>query len=118
LDLTGFIAVLPPEAAKWLVIIPSGAAAIVHLVEAVGKSLDQLEGLKILIVGCALTFLLPSCITVTHPDGTQTSEFDGRFIPIIRDLIRDDDDDDTLPPIEPGPGPLPPVLGDPPRIIP
>jgi hypothetical protein len=35
LDVNGFIAVLPPEAAKWLVIIPSGAAVVVHIVEAI-----------------------------------------------------------------------------------
>lgn len=41
LDLTGFTSFLPPEAAKWLVIIPSGAAAVVHLIEAIQLELAK-----------------------------------------------------------------------------
>lgn len=43
LDVTGFVSVLPPEVAKWLVILPSGAAVIVHIVEGILESIKQLE---------------------------------------------------------------------------
>jgi hypothetical protein len=43
LDLTGFIDVLPPEAAKLLVIIPSSAAFVVHTAELFLTLLDKLK---------------------------------------------------------------------------
>lgn len=43
LDLTGIIPVMPASVAKWLVIIPSGAAVIVHLAEALKLQLDKIE---------------------------------------------------------------------------
>jgi hypothetical protein len=71
LDVTGFIAVLPPHIAKWLVILPSGAAVIVHLVEAGIKSLESLERLPLWLLGLLTCLTLPSCITTTTigPDG-------------------------------------------------
>ncbi|MGC4017506.1 MAG: hypothetical protein QM755_23775 [Luteolibacter sp.] len=39
LDMTGFTAVLPPDVAKWLVIVPSASAAIVHFINAIVGSL-------------------------------------------------------------------------------
>lgn len=69
LDLTGFVTVLPPELAKWLVIIPSAAAAVVHIVQSVKLELEKVEeGTKsdripmfgVLAILAALLFL-PSC---------------------------------------------------------
>lgn len=43
LDVGGLISVMPPDLAKWLVIIPSAAAVIVHVVEAAKLQLSKIE---------------------------------------------------------------------------
>ena len=66
LDLTGFVTVLPPEMAKWLVIIPSAAAAIVHLTQAVKLQLDKIgedidKMIPLFCIAMFAVFFLPSC---------------------------------------------------------
>lgn len=39
LDVTGFTAVLPPNLARWLVIVPSACAVLVHFIAAIIASL-------------------------------------------------------------------------------
>jgi hypothetical protein len=84
LDLTGFVAVLPPEMAKWLVIVPSGAAAIVHIAQTVKLELAKLEenskdgfsdkmpAFGLLAVLAAVMFL-PSCADTGYPLTGQIS---------------------------------------------
>lgn len=66
LDVTGIIALLPPDVAKWGVIIPSAAAAVVHLLESVGKSIDGNEA-KLILLAFAASCLLPSCQITFDP---------------------------------------------------
>lgn len=39
LDVSGFVSLLPASLATWLVIVPSAAAAIVHIAEAIDRTL-------------------------------------------------------------------------------
>lgn len=39
LDVTGFTAVLPPNLARWLVIVPSACAVLAHFIAAIIASL-------------------------------------------------------------------------------
>lgn len=77
MDLTGFIAVLPPEFATFLVIVPSLAAAIVHFVGAVRNAAEDaknLPGPPVLVAMLAVTaaLALPACglanLSVTAED--------------------------------------------------
>lgn len=43
LDLTGVLQLLPPDVAKWGVVIPSAAAVIAHFITAIKAQLDLLE---------------------------------------------------------------------------
>lgn len=105
LDLTGFVTVLPPEMAKWLVIIPSAAAAIVHIVQAVklqlekiGEDIDKL--IPLFCIGMFSVVFLPSCVTSTAPDGTETKRVDQEavnpWLLLARDLFVNPD-----PPVAP-----------------
>lgn len=78
LDLTGFVTVLPPEMAKWLVIIPSAAAAIVHVAQAMKLQLKKIEEDidKLIPVFCMClfaVFFLPSCAGSGYPLTGQIS---------------------------------------------
>ena len=66
LDVTGIVALLPPEVAKWGVIIPSAAAAVVHLLESLGKSIDG-NAVKLIVLAFAASCLLPSCQITLDP---------------------------------------------------
>jgi hypothetical protein len=48
LDVTGFVSVLPPDLAAWLVIAPSAAAAILHAAEALQANLRYQEEKEIM----------------------------------------------------------------------
>lgn len=84
LDLTGFVTVLPPDLAKWLVIVPSGAAAIVHIAQTVKLELEKIDHLAdddddypvnafgILAILSAL-MILPSCADSGYPVTGQIS---------------------------------------------
>lgn len=67
LDITGIVAVLPPEVAKWGVVLPSAAAAVVHLLESLGKSLDGGSGSALLLVGALALTACPSCTITFEP---------------------------------------------------
>lgn len=81
LDLTGIIAVMPAEWAKVLVVVPSAAAVIAHVVQALRKAIEA-EDAKFqchpvaVILAVLLVLLCPSCTvvttTTTAPDGTVT----------------------------------------------
>lgn len=78
LDLTGFLNLLPPQAAKWLVILPSAAATLLHLIDTLRKTtITPAATTKIVPIIALLPLLtLTSCITTTTPDGTRTTRLD------------------------------------------
>jgi hypothetical protein len=72
LDLTGIIAVMPPEVAKVLVIVPSAAAVVVHAVAAFNKALDSNGKTQChpLVWALALVVALASCSCTLAVDPT------------------------------------------------
>lgn len=101
LDLTGIVSVLPPDAARALVVIPSAAAVVVHLIAAITLQLEKFKAdidkiipAALIMLGVSLMALsTPSCISATLPDGTQTKRFDPEaanpFLLLARELFVD-----------------------------
>jgi hypothetical protein len=99
LDLTGITSLLPPDAARALVIIPSAAAVIAHLVSAIGlqfekakADIDKIVPAALIMLGISLMALsMPACVTTTSPDGTEMKRMDGEawnpFLTLARDLF-------------------------------
>lgn len=71
LDLTGIIAVMPPEVAKVLVVVPSAAAVVVHLVGAFNRALDGNDEVKChplaMVAALMLIFMSASCTVALDP---------------------------------------------------
>lgn len=83
LDVQGLVAIFPPEYRGWLIAIPTGAAVIVHVLEAfpklldaIIKALDPFEDFHLLIGLLALTMLLPACTIIRHADGSWSASPD------------------------------------------
>jgi hypothetical protein len=87
LDLTGIIALMPQEVAKWVVIVPSAAAAVVHFAQSLRENLDK-YGLAIAI---SAALFLPSCaglsFTVSSPWGDASSQDGGPLSITPRPII-------------------------------
>lgn len=101
LDVTGIVALLPPEVAKWGVIIPSAAAAVVHFLESLGKSIDGHEA-KLILLAFAASCLLPSCqITFDPTAGRFGVATDPEAVIRLTERItrKANDELDALPPI-------------------
>jgi hypothetical protein len=81
LDVSGFIALMPPDLAKVLVIVPSAAAVVVHLIEGFRKNLPADPVAKddepptgplrchslAVILAVLLAFLASSCTIAVDP---------------------------------------------------
>jgi hypothetical protein len=87
LALACLTALLPPEVAKWLVVIPSAAAVVVHLAQGIRADLDKLG----LLVVVSATLLLPGCagwsIDIRSPYGDASSVDGGPLSISPRPLI-------------------------------
>lgn len=104
LDVSGFIALMPPDVAKVLVIVPSAAAVVVHLIEGFRKNLGSDDAGKVqchpLVVIFAVIFavlIVSACTSVTTtttaPDGTvtvtKTESVDPATVQAIAGTVKD-----------------------------
>lgn len=78
LDLTGIVSVLPPDVARVLVVIPSAAAVMVHLITATNLQIAKIKegadrtmpSLIVIISLGVVLFSITSCVTTTDRDGS------------------------------------------------